>query len=125
MLDDTWTGRLPKFDGQVAVEGKWLDIAELDFGKVRRQRPFAVLKPANTDDVVKAVNFCREEKIPLAARGHAHSAGGQMMVRGGLVIDMKSLDKICEIGDDFITIEGGVAWSEILEAAVERNLTPP
>ena len=45
-----------------------------------------------------------------------------MMVRGGLVIDMKSLDKICEIGDDFITIEGGVAWSEILEAAVERNL---
>ena len=66
MLDDAWTGRLPKFDGQIAIEGKWLDIAELDFGKVRRQRPFAVLKPANTDDVVKAVNFCREEKIPLA-----------------------------------------------------------
>ena len=125
MLDDAWTGRLPKFDGQIAIEGKWLDIAELDFGKVRRQRPFAVLKPASTDDVVKAVNFCREEKIPMAARGHAHSAGGQMMVRGGFVIDMKSLDKICEISNDFITVEGGVAWSEVLVAAVERNLTPP
>ncbi len=125
MLDNSWVNRLPNFDGEIAIEGKWLDIAELDFGKVRRHRPFAVLKPAHSNDVVSAVRFCRAEKIPLAARGHAHSAGGQMMVRGGLVIDMKSLDKICEITDDFISVEGGVAWSKVLEAAVERGRTPP
>ena len=125
MVDNSWINRLPNFDGQIATEGNWLDIAELDFGKVRKQRPFAVLKPANSDDVVAAVNFCRTEQIPLAARGHAHSAGGQMMVKGGLVIDMKSMDKICEISDDFIEVEGGIAWSEVLEAAIGRGRTPP
>ncbi len=125
MTDDSWVTRLPNFVGDIAVSGKWLDIAELDFGKVRKYRPLAVLKPANSDDVVTAINFCRSEKIPLAARGHAHSAGGQMMVRGGLVIDMKSMDKICEITDNFITVEGGIAWSEVLIAAIDRGLTPP
>ena len=124
-MDMSWIERLPTFEGEVAVEGRWLDIAELDFGKVRRQRPFAVLKPASTSDVVTAVKFCRSEKIPLAARGHAHSAGGQMMVKGGFVIDMKSLDAICEISDEHMVVEGGIAWSKVLEAAVERGRTPP
>ena len=125
LTDSSWINRLPHFDGEIAVDGKWLDIAELDFGKVRRHRPLAVLKPANSDDVATAINFCRSEKIPLAARGHAHSAGGQMMVRGGLVIDMKSMDKICEITNDFVIVEGGIAWSEVLYAAIDRGLTPP
>ena len=125
MVDNSWIDRLPNFDGEIATEGNWLDIAELDFGKVRKKRPFAVLKPAHSDDVVEAVNFCRTEQIPLAARGHAHSAGGQMMVKGGLVIDMKSMDKICKISDDFIEVEGGIAWSEVLQAAIGRGRTPP
>ena len=63
LIDSSWINRLPHFDGEIAVDGKWLDIAELDFGKVRRHRPLAVLKPANSDDVVTAINFCRSEKF--------------------------------------------------------------
>ena len=54
MARDSWTERLPNFRGEVSIEGRWLDVAELDFGKVRRQRPLAVLRPANTEDVVAA-----------------------------------------------------------------------
>ena len=125
MLDDSWIDRLPPFRGELARTGPWLDIAELDFGKVRRQRPMAVLRPADTHDVIEAVRFCNREKVPLAARGHAHSAGGQMMVRGGLVLDMKSMGRICHITDDWIEVEGGIAWSDVLRAAIARGRTPP
>ncbi len=125
MASDSWTARLPPFRGEVSIEGRWLDIAELDFGKVRRQRPLAVLRPADTSDVVAAVRFCNRAGIPLAARGHAHSAGGQMMVRGGLVLDMKSMGRILQITDDWMEVEGGIAWSDVLRAAIERGRTPP
>ena len=125
MPDQSWTSRLPRFQGEVALDGRWLDLAELDFGKVRRQRPLAVLRPADTDDVVAAVRFCRQEGIALAARGHAHSAGGQMMVRGGLVLDMKSMDRVLEMTPDWIEVEGGIAWSEVLRAAIAQGRTPP
>ena len=124
-MSSNWTSRLPEFQGTLDLEGRPLDIAEWDFGKIRRYRPLAVLRPAHVDDVVTAIQFCRREKVPLAARGHAHSAGGQMMVLGGLVLDMKSLDRILEITDDYIEVEAGISWAEVLDAAIGRGRTPP
>jgi cytokinin dehydrogenase len=120
-----WTTRLPTLRGEISQEKTQLDIAELDFGKIRRRRPLAVLRPADAGDVVTAVTFCRQEQIALATRGCAHSAGGQMMAPGGLVIDMKSLDKVLEITDDYIDVEAGISWSAVLEATMASGRTPP
>jgi FAD/FMN-containing dehydrogenase len=120
-----WLSRLPRFKGEVVLADEALDLAELDFGKVRRLRPAAVLRPADTDDIVEAVRFCRREKLPLAPRGCAHSAGGQMMVADGLVLDMKSMNRILELTDRSCLVEAGIQWGALLTAAVERGLTPP
>ena len=102
-----WVDRLPAFRGELATDGRLLELAALDFGKCRQQRPLAVLRPAGSDDVVAAVRFCAREGVPLAARGCAHSAGGQMMVEDGLVLDMKSMDAILAVTDDWIEVEAG------------------
>ena len=120
-----WVDRLPAFRGELATDGRLLELAALDFGKCRQQRPLAVLRPAGSDDVVAAVRFCAREGVPLAARGCAHSAGGQMMVADGLVLDMKSMDAILAVTDDWIEVEAGIAWSEVLRAAIARGRTPP
>ena len=120
-----WVDRLPAFRGELATDGRLLELAALDFGKCRQQRPLAVLRPAGSDDVVAAVRFCAREGVPLAARGCAHSAGGQMMVVDGLVLDMKSMDAILAVTDDWIEVEAGIAWSEVLRAAIARGRTPP
>ncbi|MDY7229550.1 FAD-binding protein [Hyalangium rubrum] len=120
-----WLTRLPSFRGELSQDAKVLDIAELDFGKIRQRRPAVVLKPATVEDVVSAVQFCRREGIALAARGSAHSAGAQMMAPEGLVIDMKSMGRVLSMGDDFVEVEGGIMWRQLLEATLERGLTPP
>lgn len=125
MGSTNWIDRLPGFDGELRLSDDALELASLDFGKVRCRRPRAVLRPAHTGDVVEAVRFCRREGVALSARGHAHSAGGQMMAEGGLVVDLKSMQRVHAITDDWIEVDGGIAWSDVLRAAVDRGRTPP
>ncbi|MBK12658.1 MAG: hypothetical protein CL849_03925 [Crocinitomicaceae bacterium] len=120
-----WVGCLPDFEGEVVVDGERLEMAAWDFGKVRRRRPAAVLRPKGTEDVVRAVQFCRAEGISLSPRGFAHSAGAQMQAKGGLVIDMKSMGNVCSLTDSHIEVEGGTGWDVVLQVAMERGVTPP
>lgn len=120
-----WVDALPDFEGEKVVDGERLEMAAWDFGKVRRRRPSAVLRPKGTEDVVRAVQFCRAEGIPLSPRGFAHSAGAQMQAQGGLVIDMKSMGNVCSLTDSHIEVEGGAGWDVVLQVAMERGLTPP
>ena len=46
-------------------------------------RPQVILRPSNASDVVAAVNFAREERLPLAIRGGAHSVAGMGTCDGG------------------------------------------
>jgi FAD/FMN-containing dehydrogenase len=119
-----WVSRLPSFRGQLHVDGAAVELATLDFGKVRRRRPAAVLRPAGAEDVVSAMRFCRAEGVPLSPRGCAHSAGGQMMVADGLVLDMKSMDRVLRFGDGWCDVEGGIQWGAVLTASLEHGLTP-
>ena len=120
-----WVQRLPAFEGDLILSGADLEAAAWDFGKVRRRKPLALLRPAHTEDVARAVRFCREEGIPISPRGFAHSAGAQMQVRQGLVVDMKSLSAIVALEDDFCEVEAGAGWDVVLRAATDRGKTPP
>ncbi len=120
-----WLARMPRFEGEVFTDGELLERASWDFGKVRRRQPGAVLRPANTRDVEAAVRFCRAEGIGLSPRGFAHSAGAQMQVRGGLVLDMKSMDRVCAVEKGYCEVEAGAGWDVVLRAAMKEGLTPP
>jgi FAD/FMN-containing dehydrogenase len=54
----------------------------------------------------------------------ANTTHGQGLV-GGLLIDMRSLNTIHEIRADRATVDAGVDWLELTNAAHERGLTPP
>lgn len=120
-----WVQRLPAFEGEVLCSGEGLERASWDYGKVRNRFPAAVLRPAHAEDVAAAVRFCRQEGVPLSPRGFAHSAGGQMQVHGGLVIDMKSMQQVVAMGEDWCEVEAGAGWDIVLRAAMERGKTPP
>jgi len=47
-----WVDALPDFEGEKVVDGERLEMAAWDFGKVRRRRPAAVLRPKGTEDVM-------------------------------------------------------------------------
>ena len=120
-----WLHRLPQFDGEVISSGEAIERASWDYGKVRNRVPTAVLRPEHARDVAAAVRFCREEGVSLSPRGFAHSAGGQMQVHHGLVVDMKSMQRVVAMGEDWCEVEAGAGWDVVLRAAMDRGLTPP
>ena len=116
---------LPNISGQWCLETETLEEASRDFGKVEYQRPIAVLRPGCVDDIVAALRFAAAEELAVSARGDAHSAGGQMLVDGGIVIDMTALNTIHAIDSDRIVVDAGISWRALLQETFHRGLTPP
>jgi FAD/FMN-containing dehydrogenase len=70
------------------------------------KHPALIAQAKNADDVVRAVNFARDNGLELAVRSGGHSAAGHSTTEGGLVIDLRNMNAI-----QFDT-EARTAWAE-------------
>jgi len=52
------------------------------------KRPLIIARCADVADVIAAVNFGRDNKLPIAIRGGGHNGPGLGSVDDGLVIDL-------------------------------------
>jgi FAD/FMN-containing dehydrogenase len=55
------------------------------------KRPLLIARCADVADVIAAVNFGRENKLPIAIRGGGHNGPGLGSVDDGLVIDLSTM----------------------------------
>jgi FAD/FMN-containing dehydrogenase len=115
----------PAFTGELRTDAERLGAYATDFGRLSRAMPLAVLRPADLDDVARAVRFARAQRLKVVSRGHAHTTRGQALCRGGLVIDLRSLDRVHEVGADSVRVQAGARWVELLRATLKAGLTPP
>jgi cytokinin dehydrogenase len=115
---------LPRLDGRVRLDDAALAGAADDFGHLVRHRPLAVLEPGSVNDVAVMVRYCREHRVPVAARGQGHATGGQAQVAGGLVVDMETLHGI-DVRDGHAVAQAGALWSDLLRTTLPAGLTPP
>lgn len=116
---------LPPLDGILYTDAASRNAAADDFGHLVRRYPSAVLKPGSVEDVVRIVRFVRTHKLKVAARAQAHSTYGQSQVEAGIVIDTSTLNTIHSIDAEQAEVDAGVLWSQLLQASLERQLTPP
>jgi FAD/FMN-containing dehydrogenase len=58
------------------------------------RHPALIARCANSDDVVKAVNFARAHGVLTAVRGGGHSISGQSSCEGGMMIDLALMKDI-------------------------------
>ena len=115
---------MPPLHGRLLLSGSALAADADDFGHLIHRRPWAVLQPADIDDVVAMLRFCRGQRIAVAPRGQGHATYGQAQAAGGLVIEMSTLDAI-EVGPSSVSVQAGARWSSVLEATLANGLTPP
>ena len=88
------------------------------------KRPALVIRPAGTEDVVRAVNFVRDNGLELSIRGGGHNIAGLALSDGGVTLDMSAMRTVdvdpdaklarvgpgCDLGDvDRATQEHGLA----------------
>ena len=77
------------------------------------RRPALIVRPRSAVDVMAAVNFARDNHLPLAIRGGAHSVAGNSTCDAGLVIDFCDM-KAIHVDPKARTVraEPGLRWSE-------------
>ena len=88
-----------------------------------RTRPFLVVQPKHEEDVLEALAFARERRIPVFPRGVSSSAfGGTIPTRNGLVLDFSSMTEILavDVAGRTAIVQPGVRWSD-LASRLERH----
>src|SRR5690242_10474939 len=90
------------------------------------KRPACIARCSSTEDVVAAVNFGRENGIPVAVRGGGHSAAGKGTCDDGLVIDLSPMDTVeVDAGRRTARAGGGVTWGAFDAATQAAGLATP
>lgn len=116
-----------------AIEGKVIRPEDAEYESARRvynadidRRPLAIIQCAGAADVVHAVNYARENKLPIAVRGGGHSAPGFGTCDGGLVIDLSRIRGV-RVDPEHRTamVEGGCTWGDVDRATHAFGLATP
>lgn len=125
-LEADTLGRLAAdLDGVLARQGDdaYAEATSIWNGMIAR-RPAVVVRAASSEDVVRAVNFARDNEVELSIRGGGHNIAGLSLSDGGLTLDMSQLRTVhvdadaklarvaagCTLGDiDRVTQEHGLA----------------
>ena len=81
-----------------SLRGTLIDRDHADYDEARKlysamidKRPLLIARCADVADVIAAVNFGRERKLPIAIRGGGHNGPGFGSVDDGLVIDLSMM----------------------------------
>ncbi len=116
---------MPELAGSLDTDEHSLHWASRDYGDVVHHLPAAVLRPAAAADICAMVANAAQHDLEIVPRGQGHSTGGQAQALGGVVVDMNQLSDIHEVGSDYVVVDAGARWSDVLRATLPRGLTPP
>jgi FAD/FMN-containing dehydrogenase len=120
-------------DLRAQFAGTLLGPGDAEYAEARRvwnamidKRPAVVARCTSVEDVVAAVQFGREQEIPVAVRGGGHSAAGKGTCEGGVVIDLSPMkDVTVDSASQTARAQGGVTWGAFDAATQEVGLATP
>ena len=116
MLDESAVVQLKSvFRGEIILPGdEQYETARKVYNGMIDRRPSIILKCADVQDVISAVNFGRNNKLLIAIRSGAHNAGGLGVCDNGLVIDLAKL-KFTHVDPDEKTVRvgAGCTWGDV------------
>ncbi len=94
-----------------------------DPGTMRPSWPSYVVMPGTTEEVQKIVILANQERIPLVPMGGGLVLSGLTIpLKGGIVLDMKRMNKIIEVNkfSRYVVVEAGVSHGQ-LQSHLELN----
>ena len=117
----------PGFSGELLLPGAPdYDKARAIWNAMIDKKPGVIARCANTSDVVRAVNFARDNDVTLAVRGGGHNIAGSALCNDGIVIDLTAM-KAATVNPATrrATIEGGATLAVFDAATQAHGLATP
>lgn len=109
---------VPGDDGYETARTIWNDMID--------RKPAAIVRCMNTNDVVKSVNFARENNLVLAVKGGGHNVAGNAMCDGGIVADLSNMKKVTvDTKTKKVKVEGGCLLSDLDRETQKYGLVVP
>lgn len=90
------------------------------------KHPAMIARCSTTQDIVRAVDFARENEVLLAVRGGGHNIAGNAMCDDGLVIDLSAMKTTnVDPATRHATVEGGATLADMDAATQAHGLATP
>ena len=118
---------------QATLRGKLIKTGDDDYESSRKvyngmidKCPLVIARCVNTADVIKAVNFARDNDVLVAVRGGGHNGAGLAICDNGLVIDLSPMKGThVDPGSATVLVQGGCTLGDIDDATHAFGLTVP
>jgi FAD/FMN-containing dehydrogenase len=113
-----------------AVSGPVITPDDSTYDKVRTVfagdvdgHPAVIVRAASADDAARTVDIARDADAELAVRSGGHSGAGHGTTDGGIVLDLRDLNRIeFDLDDRTAWADGGVTAAAYTNAAGEHGL---
>jgi FAD/FMN-containing dehydrogenase len=125
ILDDAHIGNLSeRISGAVlARHDPGYDQARAVHNGLVDRKPALIVRCLTADDVVAALAFARRAQLEVSVRGGGHNVAGRAVADGGVMIDLALMKGITvDPTARTATVEGGVVWAELNDAAAAHGL---
>lgn len=78
--------------------------------------PHAVFQPRTLDELLHGLQFARSMGTAIIASGSRHAMGGQQFLEAGLVLDLRSMNRVLRFDAHagHIEVEAGLQWPELI-----------
>ncbi len=128
MLDKTLVEALrERFQGEIIrPSDAGYDDARKIWNAMIDRHPALIARCKNSNDVIEALSFARDNHLRLSVRGGGHNVAGTAVCEGGLMIDlslMKGIHVDPEVGT--ATVQPGVVFGELDQATQPYGLAVP
>jgi FAD/FMN-containing dehydrogenase len=102
------------------------DATRLVYNRLIDRRPVAIVQCADTGDILAAVQFGRDQRLPIAIRGGGQSAAGFAVCDDGLVIDLSRLRAVhVDAVSRVVRVEAGCRVGDLDGATRRFGLAVP
>ncbi len=88
--------------------------------------PDAIVQPETEAELVKLVNWAKEQGVPLTPRGKATSGyGGVLPIKKGVVVDFHRMNRVLSIDKEkgTATVQAGIVWEKLDSELKKHSLT--
>jgi FAD/FMN-containing dehydrogenase len=74
------------------------------------------------EDVADVLRMAQHERIPVTCRGGGLTTEGESVAAGGILLDLKGMNRLIDCDGATAWVEAGMTWHEVAEALRPRGL---